>query len=65
LKQKRYRDADEALTRAVELREKFAVKPGPELADALQNLATAREKQRLFEDAARLNARAQMIRGYR
>ena len=49
----------------MELREKFAVKPGPELADALQNLATAREKQRLFEDAARLNARAQMIRGYR
>ena len=65
LKQKRYRDADEALTAAVELREKFAVKPGPELADALQNLATAREKQRLFDDAARLNARAQMIRGYR
>ena len=49
----------------MELREKFAAKPGPELADALQSLAIAREKQRLFDDAARLNARAQMIRGYR
>jgi len=65
LKQKRYREADEALTIAVELREKFAVKPGPELADALQTLAIARQKLRLFDDAARLNTRAQMIRGYR
>jgi len=40
------------------------VKPVPEVADALQSLATLREKQRLFADAARLNARAQMIRGY-
>ena len=36
LKQKRYREADEALTTAVELREKFTPKPGPELADVLQ-----------------------------
>ena len=65
MKQKRYREADEALTTAVELREKFTANPGPELADVLQNLAIAREKQRLFDDAARLNARGEMIRGYR
>ena len=65
LRQKRYREADEALTVAVELREKFAVKPGPELADALQTLAIARQKLSLFDDAARLNSRAQTIRGYR
>ncbi|MCX6629892.1 MAG: tetratricopeptide repeat protein [Candidatus Solibacter sp.] len=65
LKQRRYREADEALTMAVELREKFAVKQGPELADALQTLALARRGLRLFDDAARLNSRAHMIRGYR
>ena len=57
LKQKRYREADEALNTAVELREKFS-KPGPELADVLHLLAFAREKERLFDDAARLNARS-------
>jgi tetratricopeptide (TPR) repeat protein len=65
LQQKRYREADEALTSAVELREKFSAKLGPELADALQTLAIAREMLRLFDDAARLNTRAEMIRGYR
>lgn len=65
LKQGRYREADEALTKAVELREKFAAKPGPELADARQILATARQKLHRFDDAARLNTRAQTIRSYR
>ena len=65
LRQKRYREADEAYTAAIELREKLAVSRGPELADALQSLAEVREKEHLFEDAARLNTRAQMIRGYR
>jgi len=65
LRQKRYTEANEALTAAVELREKFAVRPGPELADALQSLAIAREKLKLFDDAARLNNRAQLIRNYR
>ena len=65
VRQKRYREADEAYSAAIELREKFAVSPGPELADALQSLAEVREKEHLFDDAARLNTRAQMIRGYR
>jgi tetratricopeptide (TPR) repeat protein len=65
LRQKRYREADEAYSAAIALREKFAVKRGPELADALQSLAEVREKEHLFEDAARLNSRAQMIRAYR
>jgi tetratricopeptide (TPR) repeat protein len=62
---KRYREADEALTAAVEMREKFAVSGGPELADSLQSLAFVRQKERLFDDAARLNERAQTIRTYR
>jgi tetratricopeptide (TPR) repeat protein len=65
VRQRRYREADEAYSAAIELREKFAVSPGRELADALQSLAEVREKEHLFDDAARLNTRAQMIRGYR
>jgi hypothetical protein len=40
-------------------------KPGSELADSLQNLAIVREKLRLFDDAARLKTRAEMILAYR
>ena len=65
LRRKRYREADEAYSAAIELREKFAVSAGPELADSLQSLAVVREKEHLFDDAARLNTRAQLIRGYR
>ena len=65
LKQKRYREADEALSTAVALREKFETRPGLQLADSLQGLAVAREKQNLLEDAARLTTRAAEIRAYR
>ena len=65
LRQKKYREADEAFTIAVELREKISVSAGPELADALQSLALVREKERRFDDAARLNTRAETIRSYR
>ena len=65
MKQKRYHDADESLSNAIALREKFDSRPGRELADSLHSLAFAREKQRLFEDAARLNSLAESIRSYR
>lgn len=65
LKQKRYREADESLSNAVALREKFEANPGPQLAESLKSLAIAREKQRLFEDAARLKTRAELIHSYR
>ena len=65
VRQKRYREADQAYCAAIELREKLTASRGPELADALQSLAEVREKEHLFDDAARLNTRAQMIRGYR
>ena len=65
VRQKRYREADEAYTAAIELREKFTANTGPELADSLQSLAEVREKEHLSDDAARLSTRAQMIRGYR
>jgi tetratricopeptide (TPR) repeat protein len=65
VRQKRYREADEAYSAAIELREKFTANAGPELADSLQSLAEVRQKEHLFDDAARLSTRAQMIRGYR
>uniref|UniRef100_Q01SK0 TPR repeat-containing protein n=1 Tax=Solibacter usitatus (strain Ellin6076) TaxID=234267 RepID=Q01SK0_SOLUE len=65
LQQKRYREADEALTSALELREKFETQPGPQLADSLRLLAVAREKLRLHEDAVRLTNRANSILSYR
>ena len=65
LVQKRYRDADESLSNAVALRERFEASPSPQLAESLRSLATVREKERRFEDAARLNTRAATIRSYR
>jgi len=65
IQQKRYRDADELLTHVVSLRENFTASPGPELASTLQLLATVRQKERLFDDAKRLNTRANFILGYR
>lgn len=65
LKQKRYLDADSALSDAVALREKFETRPGPELADSLQSLAIARQNLHLFDDAARLNSRARQILSFR
>jgi tetratricopeptide (TPR) repeat protein len=65
LKQKRYREADEELSQAVALREKFETHPGPQLAESLKGLAVAREKQHLLDDAAKLTDRAAEIRSYR
>lgn len=65
LKQKRYREADAALSESVELREKFSARPGPELADALESLAIVREKLRRYDDAGKLNRQAATIRAYR
>ncbi len=65
LQQKRYREADEALTNALALREKFETRPGPQLAESLRLLAAAREKLRLHEDAVRLTTRANSILSYR
>jgi tetratricopeptide (TPR) repeat protein len=65
LKQKRYREADEALTASVALREKFEARPGQQLVESLRLLAFAREKQRLFADAVRLTTRANSIVSYR
>jgi tetratricopeptide (TPR) repeat protein len=65
LRQKHYRDAAEAFSAAIEVREKLTAGPDPDLADALQGLAKVREKEHRLDEAARLNSRAETIRGYR
>lgn len=65
LRQKRYGEADQALTHSVALQRQFLLKPGSELAGTLQALAAVREKERRFDDAANLKGQAQAIRSYR
>ena len=65
LQQKRYHEADEALTSALTLREKFETRPGSQIAEILRLLAAAREKLSLHEDAVRLTNRANSILSYR
>jgi hypothetical protein len=61
LKQKRYIDADETLTHALALREKFSPKPTPELATAMQTLAMVRKMLHRDAEAASLSSRAATI----
>jgi tetratricopeptide (TPR) repeat protein len=57
LKQKRYHEADESLSQAMDMREKFSA-ASPELAWSIESLAYARKMQHLNDDAQRLSARA-------
>jgi uncharacterized protein HemY len=65
LKQKRYKQADEVLTHALALREKFSPRPTAELASSLQSLALARKMEHRDADAASLNRRAATILEFR
>jgi hypothetical protein len=49
----------------VSLRESFTANPGEELASTLRSLALVRQKEKRFDDAARLTRRADVILGYR
>jgi tetratricopeptide (TPR) repeat protein len=65
LKQKRYREADEALTRSVEMALNISPHPGAEVAGILEALATVKEKERQHASAVQLNEHARAIRAYR
>jgi tetratricopeptide (TPR) repeat protein len=64
-KQGKYQDADRILTHVVSLLEDHMEKPGTLMASALHSLAQVREKERMHEDAARLQQRADLILAYR
>lgn len=61
LRQGKYAEADRLLTHVVSTEERYMARPGSDMATALQALAQVREKQRRFEDAARLHRRADLI----
>jgi hypothetical protein len=61
LAQKRYSAADEVLTHALDLRERFTPIPNLEMANLLKSLALARKMEHREADAAKLNKRAAAI----
>jgi tetratricopeptide (TPR) repeat protein len=65
MRQGKYAQADVLFTHVLELQEKYLQRPGPELAATLQLLSAVRQKQRRFDDAARLSKRADLILSYR
>ncbi|MBZ5624240.1 MAG: tetratricopeptide repeat protein [Acidobacteriia bacterium] len=65
LRQGKYADADRLLTHVLSIEEQYLTQPNPEMARTLMALAQIREKQRRYEDAARLHKRADLIAEYR
>jgi hypothetical protein len=65
LRQGKYTEADRLLTHVISTEERYLAKPGSDMATALLALAQVRQKQRRFEDAARLHRRADLILEYR
>ena len=65
LRQGKYPEADRILTAVVSEQERYLVQPSSDMATILQSLAQVREKERRYEDAARLQRRADTILSYR
>jgi tetratricopeptide (TPR) repeat protein len=65
LRQKKYAEADSLFSEALAMEEKYYSRPGPDMAATMRALAVVKERQRRFEDAERLQRRANMITGYR
>ena len=64
-KQHKYEEADRLLSDAIGLQERYQHIPGGDLASSLRALAFVRQKERLYEDAARLQKRADALLTYR
>lgn len=64
LRQKKYVEADAALTHAVSIEEQFPARAGSDLAATLQILAEVREKERRHAEAESLKQRANAILAY-
>ncbi len=64
-KQRNYPEADRLLAHALSLQEQYSSQPTPDLAFMLKALAAVRQKEHLYDDAARLSQRASMIGAYR
>jgi tetratricopeptide (TPR) repeat protein len=65
LEQHKYNDAEALLTKAMAREESFSSRPGSEMAMSLEILSKVRQREKRFDDARQLHARAQAILGYR
>ena len=65
IRQGRFAEADRLLTHVVSTEERYMARPGADMATALLALSEVRQKERLYEDAARLHRRADLILAYR
>jgi hypothetical protein len=65
IRQGRFAEADRLLTHVVSTEERYMARPGTDMATALLALSEVRQKERLYEDAARLHRRADLILAYR
>lgn len=65
LRQKKYAEADRLLSHALKLQDQYRARPGADMAQTLSLLALVREKERRFEDAESLKARAATLTSYR
>lgn len=65
LRQKKYAEADRLFSQALRLEEQYEARPGREMAQTLSLLSLVRGKERRFEDAESLKARAATLTSYR
>jgi tetratricopeptide (TPR) repeat protein len=65
LRQGKYDEADRLLTHVVSTEERYLTRPGSDMATVLLALAQIRQKQRRYEESARLHHRADLIMEYR
>lgn len=65
LRQKHYAEADRLFSEALRLEEQFEASPGKDMAQTLTLLSFVRQKEKRFEDAEGLKARAATLTSYR
>jgi tetratricopeptide (TPR) repeat protein len=65
LRQKKYAEADRLFSQALKLEEQYQARPGRDMAQTLELLSAVRQKERRFEDAESLKARAATLTSYR
>jgi tetratricopeptide (TPR) repeat protein len=64
LKQGNFEESDRLFSHVLSVQEKCLPRPSRDLALTLQSLAAVRKKEKLYEDAVRLNKRAEMIMAF-
>lgn len=64
-RQKKYAEADRLFAEALKIEEQYEARPGKDMAQTLNLLSLVRQKERRFQDAESLKARAETLTSYR